>query len=111
MTPVRRAEPLSRASHCSVRSRATRSPSILPWATVTKGWGSMAMVAAPVARALTHSECSFFQSMVTSVSGSRPFSESRYRNAYSGVEPLPEATMVLPFRSAMDCTALPFSTI
>ena len=31
--------------------------------------------------------------------------------SYSGVEPLPEATMVLPARSAMDWTELPFSTM
>ena len=67
-------------------------------------------MAAPEARAATHSLCSLFQSTTTSASGLRPFSVSRYRRAYSGVEPLPEATMVLPVRSAMDCTALPFST-
>ena len=60
---------------------------------------------------ITHSLCSLFQSMVTPVSGSMPFSVSRYRRAYSGVEPLPEATMVRPARSAMDWTELPFSTI
>ena len=71
----------------------------------------MAMVALPEARAATHSLCSLFQSMVTPVSGSMPFSLKRYRRAYSGVEPLPEATMVLPARSAMDWTELPFSTM
>ena len=68
---------MSRASPSAVRSRATRRPSILVWATVTKGWGSRAMVAAPEARAATHSACSLFQSMVTSVSGSMPFSVRR----------------------------------
>ena len=110
-TPVSRAEPLSRASHSSVRSRATRRSGSWVWATVTKGWGSMAMVAAPDARDATHSLCSLFQSMVTPVSGAMPFSVSRYRRTYSGVEPLPEATMVRPARSAMDWTELPFSTI
>ena len=98
-------------SHSAVRSRAIRSPSILVCATVTKGWGSRAMVARPLARAATHSLCSLFQSMVTSLSGSMPFSVSRYRRAYSGVLPLPAATMVWPFKSAIDCTVPPFSTI
>ena len=69
------------------------------------------MVAWPLARAATHSLCSLFQSMVTSLSGSMPFSVSRYRRAYSGVLPLPAATMVWPFKSAIDCTVSPFSTI
>ena len=76
-TPVIMAEPLSRASHSSVRSRATRRFSSLLWAAATKGWGSRARSAVPAAMAATHSACSLFQSTVTSVSGSRPLCSSR----------------------------------
>ena len=60
-------------SHSSVMSRATRRFSFWVWAVVTKGWGSMAMAFSVAAREATHSECSLFHSMVTSVSGSMPF--------------------------------------
>ena len=55
-------------------SRATRRPSTWDRALVTKGWGSMAMVASPAWTLLRASVASLQYSMVTSLSGSMPFS-------------------------------------
>ena len=68
---------LPTASHSLVISRATRSPSTLPLATVTKGWGSSATPLSTADSWATTSVASLFHSMVTSVAISRPFLESR----------------------------------
>ena len=74
VTPVTSVLPLSSLSHSSVRLSAMRSLSFCIIAVVTNGCGSTAMASSVSASAAATSVASDLYSMVTSVSGSMPFS-------------------------------------